>query len=262
MTGPAARDLLAEDRDHAAGRAEHVAEADAAEPRLRVVAMAPALDEPFAERLRLAHHRLRVHGLVGRDEHEPLRAELDRDVRDGTRAEGVVAHGLERVRLHQRHVLVRRRVEDDCGPVLVEDLAHLHLVAGVGEHRGGRVEDALVDELALDLEQPGLGVVDEHEPRRADARDLAAELGADRAAGARDEHDLAGQVAGDRVEVDLDRLAPEQVLDLDRADLAREVEVRRDQLARGSAGSSPERLRRGRSRRCARAPRPERTESR
>ena len=35
---------------------------------------------------------------------------------------------------------------------------------------------------------------------------------------------------GDRVEVDLDLLAPEHVLDLDGADLSGEVDVARDQL--------------------------------
>ena len=38
--------------------------------------------------------------------------------------------------------------------------------------------------------------------------------------GTRDEHDLAGEVAGDRLEVGLDRLATEEVLHLDRPDLA------------------------------------------
>ena len=85
----------------------------------------------------------------------------------------------ERVRLHQRHVLVGRGVEHHPGVVLLEDLAHLRRVARVGEH-GGRVESALVHELALDLEEPGFAVVDEDEARRADARQLAAELGADR----------------------------------------------------------------------------------
>ena len=72
--------------------------------------------------------------------------------------------------------------------------------------------------------------------RRLDARDLAAELGADRAAGARHEHDLALQVVGDRLEVDLDGLAPEHVLDLDGAQLAGEVarRPRRDRRALGS----------------------------
>ena len=79
------------------------------------------------------------------------------------------------VRLHQRDVLVRRRVEDDAGAVLVEDLPELDGVLHVADD--GRCGEAPVaDELALDLEQRRLGVVEQHELRRADARDLAAEL--------------------------------------------------------------------------------------
>ena len=92
------------------------------------------------------------------------------------------------------------------------------------------MESALVDELPLDLEEAGLAVVHEDEPGRAHARDLAAELRADRSAGAGDEHDLAREIAGDRLEVGLDGLAPEEVLDLDGPELAREVEVAGDQL--------------------------------
>ena len=54
---------------------------------------------------------------------------------------------------------------------------------------GGAREVALLLELAPDLEQAVLGVLDQHEPLRAHARDLAAQLGADRAAGAGHEHD-------------------------------------------------------------------------
>jgi hypothetical protein len=45
-----------------------------------------------------------------------------------------------------------------------------------------RVVRPLVDQLALDREEGRLAVVDEDEARRPDPRDLAAELGADRAA--------------------------------------------------------------------------------
>ena len=107
----------------------------------------------------------------------------------------------------------------------------------VADDGGGREEPPLADELALDLEERRLGVVDEHELRRPDAGDLAAELGADRAAGAGDEHDLAREVVGDRREVDLDRLAAEHVLDLDGAQLPREVGVAGDEL-----GEARERL--------------------
>ena len=54
---------------------------------------------------------------------------------------------------------------------------------------------AVVLELALDAEEVLLGVVDEDQPPRRDARDLAAQLGADRAAGAGDHDHLAAEVA-------------------------------------------------------------------
>ena len=82
-------------------------------------------------------------------------------------AENVVADGLERVRLHHRHVLVRRGVEDDARAVAIEDLAHLLAVADVGDHGHARREVALVRQLALDLEERRLGLVDEDQPRRA-----------------------------------------------------------------------------------------------
>ena len=82
---------------------------------------------------------------------------------------------------------------------------------------------ALVLELAHDLEQVVLGVVDEHEPARADARDLAAQLAADRAAGAGHEHDLVGEVGADALELHPHRLAAEHVLDLQLAQLAHDL---------------------------------------
>ena len=61
-------------------------------------------------------------------------------------------------------------------------------------------------------------------------RDLPAELGADRAAGAGDQHSLAGQVAGDRVDVGVDLVTAEQVghvdvTDVRDADLSRAQQV-------------------------------------
>src|ERR671931_320581 len=47
-------DLAAEDRDHAPGRPEHVAEADGHEPRGHVSPDPVGLDDPLADRLRLA----------------------------------------------------------------------------------------------------------------------------------------------------------------------------------------------------------------
>ena len=94
-------------------------------------------------------------------------------------------------------------------------------------------EVAVVLELAADLEQVVLGVVDQHEPLRPDARDLAAELGADRAAGAGDQHHAAGEVGADAVDLDAHRVAAEHVLDLHLAHLAHEVDAAREQLEDG-----------------------------
>ncbi len=147
--------------------------------------------------------------------------------------ERVVAHRLERIGLHQRDVLVRGRMEHDSRPVLLEHLAHLGPVARVREHGRSRMELALVDELALDLEQARLAVVHENEPRGAHARDLAAELGADGAACAGHENDLPGEIARDRLQIRVNGLAPEQILHLDRPDLAGEIEVSGDELVQG-----------------------------
>ena len=89
---------------------------------------------------------------------------------------------------------------------------------------------AVVLELALDLEEVVLGVVEQDEPARRDARDLARELLADRAAGAGDEHDLAVEVRADAVELHAHRLAAEDVLDLHVAHLADGVAAGLQQL--------------------------------
>ena len=146
------------------------------------------------------------------------------------RAEDVVPHGLERVRLHERDVLVGGCMEDDRRLVALEEAADLAGILDVGERRDrGRVV-ALALKLALDRHEGVLGVVDEDDPARAERGDLAAELRADRAAGPVDEHGRAGDVRGDRRHVELDGLAPEDVLDLHLAELAGEVEVAGDEL--------------------------------
>ena len=132
-------------------------------------------------------------------------------------------------------VLVGGGVEDDRRPVLGEDLAHALLLLAVrehgGEHRGRYV--ALVLELALDREEVVLGVVEQHDPVRLHAGDLAAQLRADRAAGAGHEHGLPGEVGADALELHLHRLAAEHVLDAHLAHLAGERAASLEQLEHG-----------------------------
>ena len=132
-------------------------------------------------------------------------------------------------------------------------------VAAVGEHgdRGGEV--ALVDELALDLEERG--------PRRCRRGSAASARAATIWRQSSEPIEPPApvtstmrslDVAGDRLEVDLDLLAAEHVLDLHRTDLAGEVEVARDELVAGPAASSPGSPRCGPPRRSCRRSSPER----
>src|SRR5206468_1571133 len=73
-------------------------------------------------------------------------------------------------------------------------------------------------------------LVDHHDPRRLEARDLTAELRPDRSPSTRHEDGVTLEIPGSLSEVDLYGLASEHVLDLHRADLRREIEVAGDQL--------------------------------
>src|SRR5919201_170682 len=78
-------------------------------------------------------------------------------------------------------------LSDDTRLIALEDLAHLRAVTAVAEDGRNGGEIPLVDELALDVEQRRFRVLHENEPGRFHTRDLAAQLGADRPAGAGDE---------------------------------------------------------------------------
>ena len=179
------------------------------------------------------------------------------------RREDVVRDRLHRVASRaSARACRRRRGRRPAGAVLLEDVAHLRRVAAVGEHRDDGGEVALVDELALHLVERRLGLVDEDEPLGAELHDLAAELRADRPAAAGHEHDAVADVRRDRLEVDLDLLAAEDVLDRDRPDLPREVDVAGDQLVQAGQRLDGDALARGSRRRPCAASRPARTASR
>ena len=190
--GAAALDLPAEDRDHRAGRAEHVAEPHRDEPGRDVgsrsaddstIHSQTAFDWPITF---FAFAALSVEISTKRSTPASIAASTSERV-----PRMLFDDRLQRVRLeHRARACRRRRGTATSRLVALEDLPHLRAVAAVGEHRDRRLELALVDELALDLEERRLGLVDEHEPRGAEARELPAELGADRAAGAGDEHGL------------------------------------------------------------------------
>ena len=117
------------------------------------------LDDPLAERLCLAEHVLGPDGLVRGDEDEALDAVLGGQLGEVPRAEDVVPHGLERVRLHERDVLCRR-VEDDRR--LWRSKSRRTLPGSLTSASAGTVAVvALALQLALDGDEGVLGMVDE-----------------------------------------------------------------------------------------------------
>ena len=164
---------------------------------------------------------------------------VGRDLRERPRAEHVGLHRFGRVRLEDRHVLVRGGVEHDVGLVPLEDLAQPALVADVGEDRLGLVERR------HDLEEEAVVAVEQEQARRAVLRDLAGDLAADRAAGAGDEDDGAFEVVGDVARVDGRVLAAEEVGEVEVA----QVVEQRLAVGVGRAGEHLH-LRVGRQRAC------------
>ena len=190
-------DLAAEDRHHRARGAEHVAEAHGGVPRGRVPDRR-GLDRPLGERLGGAHHGRRHDGLVGGDEHE--RADAAPRRRSGPRAGWPArccgsprrgsAPSSPRACRRRRGRRPPAGARSSTSRIRSSSLQSASTGTAVRTWRSSSSS-------RRDLEQVVLGVVDEHQPARADAGDLAAQLGADRAAGAGDQHHLAGQVGAD-----------------------------------------------------------------
>ena len=72
--------------------------------------------------------------------------------------------------------------------------------------------------LQLNEVERTLGPVDQHQPQRMKAGDLPRQLGADRTARAGHYDDLPRELGRDALEIELHRLAAEQVFGLDVAD--------------------------------------------
>ena len=207
--GAAGGNLALEHRDDAAVRAQHVAEAHGGEHGLGRARV--QLHHHLAHALRGAHDARGVHGLVGGDEDEARGAERVGRLHHVERAEHVVVQRLARARLHERHVLMRRGMEHGARTVLREHLGHAGLVA----HAADLDDDLDVVVLGQQLVAQHVGVVlvdvEDDDARGRHAAQLPAELAADGAAAARDQHALAGDVAGHGAGVQDDLLAAQKV---------------------------------------------------
>ena len=237
-------DLALEQRQHRAGRAEDVAEAHRHEPGVvvrrlgpvrrrfrrlrhpppgRAEAAVPAVagigqHQQFGQPFRGPHDVGRPHRLVGGDQDEALDPVADDRLDQQLAGEDIVVHRLPGVVLDQGHMLVGGGMEDDLRPVAAEDHVEQAHVLDLAEHRHGIGDLVFMEQFHLDGVEVFLAAVEQDQPGRGEADDLAAQFGADRAAGPGDEDRLAPQGVADSGLVEGHLLPAEQILVRDIAD--------------------------------------------
>ena len=109
-------DLLTEQWNHRAIRAQHVSEAGGNKLRLTLDlsildSLIETLHVDFADTLRATHYIGGVHRLIGRNHHELLHPIFHGQVGNDSCTVDIVLHGLARIILHHRHMLVGSGME-------------------------------------------------------------------------------------------------------------------------------------------------------
>ena len=222
--------LLAERVQHGAARAQDVAEAHGqvgAREAARVLR-----DEALAQSLAATQLARGCGGLVRRDVHEGGDAGRAGRLEDIERAVDVRLPPLQREALEHRQVLEGRRVEHDVGLRLGEDPVQRIAIADVRQHRVRRREQCGPADGQLDAVQRGLVAVQHDEGRGLERVQLAAQLAADRPAGARHEDAPTGDRLTDLRQVRVQRAAADEVLDPQPADVA-QLDRARHEFAHG-----------------------------
>ena len=215
----AAANLFLKDRHHAAVGGQHVAEAD--DHELRTGLFRKRVDETLGQLLRHAHDAGGIDGLVGRNHHELLHAVFVGQFGQLPGAQDVVLDGLAGVVLHHGNVLMRGRMKHDRRTMAFEYLCHAERIANVRDDGNDVRFGAQCLELLLDGEQAVFGPLDQQHGLGAKFEYLPADLRTDAAAGARDHDRSSGHQRADGVVVELHAFAPQQVVDVDVADLRR-----------------------------------------
>ena len=216
--GAAAGDLFAKLRHHAAGTAEHVAEAHDHEARGGVALQ--ALAQHLGHALGGAHDVGRIHRLVGGNEHELADPGRGRRTRAHGSAHDIVAHRLPGVAdFHERHMLVGGGVKHEYRPMLVHHRLHAYRILAVGDQGDDLEARPHRFELLLDGVERELRQFAQHQPARRKACDLAAQLRADGTAGAGDQDTMPADELPQAGVVEHDRIATEQIIELDAAQL-------------------------------------------
>ena len=237
---PAMLDLAAEALDHRARGIEHVAEPDHGEQGGASALLRQRLEDQLGQALAGAHDIGGPDRLVARHEHEALHAQLPGGLGQNQRAKGVVLQAGEGVQLDDRHMLIGGGVIDHLDLEVADGAGHDLAVEHRSQHRndsrhGGAVGSGLelsptlvLLDFHLDLVKRNLRQLEQDQRLGSEAEQLPGELRPDRAPGAGDHHHLVMHMGEQQTVVGRHRIASEQVLDLDRSEIAHLDAARRD----------------------------------
>ena len=170
----------------------------------------------FRQPLGGAHHRARIHRLVGGDQHHQRRPARRRRIGHRAGAEHVGLQALQRVGLDDRHMFQRRGVEHEFGLERVAEFFEPGAVAHIGDHGAARHVRRQLGDFQIDLPERVFAVVQQHQLRRREPRELPRQFRADAAARPGDQHAPAGDQPRHAGTVQLHLLAVQQILDGDR----------------------------------------------
>ena len=211
--GTARFDLLFEQRNDGTVRSQHIAETHG--NKFCVFALtADGLHDHLAQTLGGAHNVGRIDSLVCGDLHENIRAILVRTAGNVQSAEHVVLDGLVRACLHERNVLMRRRIEYDLRPVLCKDVLHFAAVTNAADEDKQIEARYIAQQFLLNIVCVVLVDIEDDELFGFMGRDLTAELAPDGAASARHQHHTPLDGLQDLPQIDFHLLAAEKIGDL------------------------------------------------
>lgn len=178
-----------------------------------------ALDIYFTDALRAAHDIGGVDGFVGGDHYKFLRAILDGEVGNDLGAEDVVNDTLVGVILHHGHVLVGRSMENILWTCLTEEALHETGVGDVAHYGVSQDVGPLTAHHESHVVHRRLGLVNEQKVTGTVGGYLPHHLGADAASCTGNHHDAIGDETRGGFHVNLNLVARQEILDVDRSEV-------------------------------------------
>ena len=193
---PTGGDLALEDGDHAAVRAEHIAETHCGENGFRRTSI--VLHDHFAHALGRPHDACGVNRLIGGDEDEARRPICISSTNGIQRAEYVVVNGLARAMLHKRDVFMGSRMKHRARAIFRKHLVDALLVTYVTDLDDDIDVVIFGQKLVAQHVRIILVNVEDDDASRRHRAQLTAQLAADGTAAASDQHGFAGDITGNR----------------------------------------------------------------